>query len=324
MSRVRTLSQTILANPRYLTIDQARASEVAHILKKADMKMEIPKWDFAPFYPQYLDFEEMCQFYLTFNAINYCYFDQDGKKYQDGDLSGSSLAALRLTEHWEEIRDPLFLSKVDENYLLAELFRAENPISLVKERTEALREVGRFLNENQPPETLNGLFLTMFRKYKSNAYYVSQALPEHLPSWRDPFFKRSQLFVGMVYGRFQDWEDLPIDVDSLEDLTVFADYRVPETLIRMGVIVPRAPLLTKLHRREFLGSGSMKELEIRAATIVGSDAIMDVLNTLNDIHLTPLHLDYLLWSAGRRVDEAPEGLFVQSHITHHLTMTTDY
>jgi hypothetical protein len=323
MSRVRTLAQTILENPKYVTINEARAAEVAYILTKADFKLEIPTWDFAPLYPQYLEFEEMCQFYLTFNAINYCYFDQDGKKFQDGDLSGSTLAAMRLTEHWEEIRDPLFLSRVDENYLLSELFRAENPISLVKERTEALREVGQLLNAHSSATGLaTTFFRNLFKKYKSNAYYVSQALPDHLPSWRDPFFKRAQLFVGMVYGRFQHEEVRPFD-EGLEDLTVFADYRVPETLIRMGVVVPKPPLLTKLHRREFLGTGSHKELELRAASIVGADAIMRALDAGTG-RVNSLHMDYLLWSAGRRVGESPEGLFVQNHIVHHLTMTTDY
>lgn len=277
-------------------------------------------------YPQSDDFEEMCQFYLTFNAINYCYFDEDGKRFQNGKLSGSTLAATRLTEHWEDIKRPEFLSNVDENYLLGELFRAEGPISMVKQRTKALREVGQFLNANSSATGMNTrLFEQLFRKYKSNAYFVSQALPTHLPSWRDPFFKRAQLFVGMVYGRFQDWKDLPIHADSLADLTVFADYRVPETLIRMGIIRPSASLMTRIHRRELIASGSRKELEIRAATIMGADGLTEALNEISpDKNYHSLHTDFLLWSAGRKIEEAPKGLFVQNHITHHYTMTTDY
>lgn len=290
------------------------------------VELELPRWDFASIYPQSDDFEEMCQFYLTFNAINYCYFDEDGNRFQNGKLSGSTLAATRLTEHWEDIKRPEFLSNVDENYLLGELFRADGPISMVKERTEALREVGRFLNANSSATGMNTkLFEQLFRKYKSNAYFVSQALPTHLPSWRDPFFKRAQLFVGMVYGRFQDWKDLPIYEDSLADLTVFADYRVPETLIRMGIIQPSASLMTCIRGRELIVSGSKKELEIRAATIMGADGLTEALNEIApDKNIHSLHIDFLLWSAGRKIKEAPKGLFVQNHITHHYTMTTDY
>ncbi len=320
MSRVRILADMILQHPKYVSLNQQRTDEVAQIL--SDFKLELPRWDFAPLYPQSDDFEEMCKFYLIFNSINYCYFDEDGKRFEDGKMRGSTLAATRLTKHWEDIQRPEFLSNVDENYLLSELFRAEGPISLVKQRTEALREVGRFLNQHS--DTTN-LFEKLFRKYKSNAYHISQALPNHLPTWRDPFFKRSQLFVGMVYGRFQDWKDLPITEDSLDDLTVFADYRIPETLIRMGIMIPSASLLTRIHRREPIASGSRKELEIRAATIMGTDGLTDALDELNpDRKINILHSDFLLWSAGRNLKDAPKGLFVQDHITHHYTMTTDY
>lgn len=320
MSRVRILSDMLLQSPRYIKLSQDRIDKVAQIL--SDFKLELPQWDFPPIYPQSDNFEEMCQFYLTFNAINYCYFDEDGKKFEDGKMSGSTLAATRLTEHWEDIKRPEFLSNVDENYLLADLFCAEGPISLVKERTNALREVGRFINENT---SVTNLFEKLFHKYKSDAYFISQALPTHLPTWRDPFFKRAQLFVGMVYGRFQHWKKLPIEKDSLKDLTVFADYRVPETLIRMGIICPSAPLLTRIHQQQLISSGSRKELELRAATILGADGITEALNEISpDRNIYSLHTDFLLWSAGRKLNEAPKGLFVQDHITHHYTMTTDY
>lgn len=316
-SRVRVLSEVLLKSPRYVKVNADRATRVAEILR--DFDITIPKWEITPFYPQLDDFEEMCLFYLIFNSINYCYFDQDGKKFQDGTLSGSSLACLRLTEKWDEIKDPQFLRNVDENYLLSELFAAESPISLIKERTAALREVGDFLSKST-----DFTFEKLFRRYRRNAYLTSQALPTLLPTWRDPFFKRSQLFVGMVYGRFQDWENLPIEEESLHNLTVFADYKVPQTLIAMGIIEPHARILTRLHSNRFLGSGSRKELELRAATIAGADLITDKLRSLVDDDINSLHTDYLLWGASRKVETMPPDLFVRAWPNHHLTLTTDY
>lgn len=319
MSRVRKLAKTILSSAEHVKVEQEPAEQVAQILRK--VALSIPRWDFAPFYPQLDSFEEMCLFYLVFNAINYCYFDQDRERFRDGNLTGSSLACTRLTEAWDDIKNPVFLANMDENYLLSELFRAECPISLVKERTESLREVGRFLNEN-----VDFTFEKLFKKYKRNAYYVSQALPTHLPTWRDPFFKRAQLFVGMVYGRFQDSEDLPIAEHSLSDLTVFADYRLPESLIRMGILRPSASLRDSLHEREFIGSGSRRELELRAATIIGADALTEALNKYSEFEgsVNSLHTDFLLWSTTRRRDEVPEGVFIETDATHHFTLTTDY
>ena len=312
MSRIRRLAETILSSPKYVQINEKRAEEVAELLQ--NVRMEVPRWDFSPMYPQSDDFEEMCHFYLVFNAINYCYFDQDRKRFEDGKLRGSTLACTRLTEAWKEIKDPAFLANIDETYLLGELFRAEGPISLVKERTEALREVGQFLNKN-PDFT----FKKLFQKYKENAYFVSQSLPVLLPTWRDPFCKRAQLFVGMVYGKFQDLEDLPIEKYSLADLTVFADYR-------MGIIRPSASLKGSLYNHEFIASGSRKELELRAATVVGADVLTEFLNKYNQTEepVNILHTDFLLWSTGRKIDEAPEGVFVDTYVTHHYTLTTDY
>ena len=316
MSRVRELSKVILQKPKYLRLNEERAGTVAYLLQ--DQELTLPTWDFAPFYPQSDDFEEMCLFYLLFNSINYCYFDQDGKKFTDGEFSGSTLAGLRLTERWKELQDPTFLAHVDENYLLSELFAAESPISMVKERTHAFREIGVFLNKN-PDFT----FAKLFRKYHGNAYLVSQVIPSLLPTWRDPFFKRAQLFLGMVYGKFQNAEDPYIKEETLEDLTVFADYRLPQTLIAMGIIEPRASLLTRLHQNQFIGSGSRKELEIRAATILGTDMLTAALGELlGDINV--LHTDYLLWRATRIKDQLPPEVFSRPWPNHHLTMSTDY
>lgn len=316
MSRVRKLSETLLSNSKYVSLKKHRVDAVADIL--SDVELEIPTWNLSPFYPQSNVFEEMCLFYLIFNSINYCYFDHDRKKFFDGTMSGSSLAVTRITENWEDLRRPEFLAYVDENYLLSELFTAECPISMAKERAHALREVGQFINQN-PDFT----FRKFFRKYKSNAYFISQIIPTLLSSWEDAFFKRAQLFVGMVYGRFQHDEICPFE-GGLEDLTVFADYKVPETLIRMGIISPNASLMARIHRREWIHSGSRKELELRAATVLGADALMNALNARREVPLNALHMDCLLWSAKRKATEVPDGLFVQDPITHHYTMTTDY
>jgi hypothetical protein len=314
-SRVRDLAQKIVSRAQYLELDCARAEAVAQAF---DGDVELPRWDFAPFYPQSDDFEEMCKFYLIFNAINYCYFDAHRVRFSDGNMRGSTLTGLRLTEHWKDIQNPQFLANVDENYLLGELFDAHRPISLVKERTAALREVGVFLNTN-PDFT----FHKLFTKHRNNAYHVSQIIPTLLPSWRDPFFKRAQLFVGMAYGRFRDREDLPIDSESLFDLTVFADYRVPQTLINLGLIKLGAMVLHENYSGgDFIESGSLKELEIRAATIIASDILMEEINKRREEPINPLHMDYILWSAARKRDDYGD-LFVKN-LNHHYTLTTDY
>ena len=311
MSRVRELSNHMMRNPQYLAMVPERAARIAELMK--DFKFELPTWDFPPFYPQDQSFEDMCLYYLVFNSINYCYFDEYDRRFEDGKNRSSTLAGLRITENWEQMKDPQFLAQVDETYLLGELFKAENPISLVKERAAAFREIGTFLLAN-PDFT----FEKFFTKYQNNAYFVSQVLPTYLPTWRDPFFKRAQLFVGMVQGKFEHFDK------GLEDITVFADYRVPQTLHSMGVIRYGASLLSTIGSNELIPYGTRRELEIRAATIVGTDMLTAHLNEYHGGELNVLHTDYLLWSAMRKRDSLPEGIMNLVDMPHHRTMTTDY
>jgi len=311
MSRVRELANHYMSNPGYVTIDYPRVKEVALVLK--DFKLELPTWDFPPFYPQSQDFEEMCLYYLLFSSINYCYFDEYGNKFTDGKLRSSTLAGLRITENWEDLKNMEFLAHVDPAYMLGELFKADVPISLVSERAAAFREIGEYLLAN-PDFT----FRKMFARMHDDAYMVSHMIPVVFPTWEDPFYKRAQLFVGMVEGRF------PGTFKRLEELTVFADYRIPQTLHSLGILNYSGPLITYIGSETLIPVGSQPEVELRAATIVACDALTEELNEFHGGNLNILHTDYLLWSAMRGKNDLPAGLLVRHQYDHHRTMTTHY
>ncbi len=322
-SRVRDLSEKLVSNARFVYVDKTRINEVAEAMK--DFEFVLPTWDSPLFYLQSDDFEEMCKFYLIFNSINYCYFNYGSDRFEDFPdekrIAGSNLVTLRLTENWDELKDPTFLTRVDENYLLSELFTASRPISLVKERVKALREIGKFLNENMEHEDL---FFKVFCRYRQDAYITSQAIPTFLPTWSDPFYKRAQFFVSQVCGRFQNRDDLPIKKESLDNITVFADYRLPQTLIGMGIIRGSGRLLSRLAKNKEIESGSCKELELRAATVVAGDLLVDALNKDREGKLTTLHISHMLWSCGRGSLDLSKDIMVSPMPNHHRTFTTDY
>jgi hypothetical protein len=310
-SRVKELAEHTMSNSQFVTVLPERVKVVAEQMQ--GFEFVLPTWDFPPFYPQTDSLEDMCLYYLLLNSINYCYFDEYDNRFQDGDYRSSTLAGLRITENFAELNDLEFLCNVEENYLLCELFKADNPISLVKERAAAFREIGEFLRVNT-----EFTFERWFAKCYNNAYFVSQSLPNLFHSWADPFFKRSQLFVGMVQGRFDYFEK------GVEDLTVFADYRVPQTLHSMGMIRYEPSLLKTISSNTLIPYGTKQELEIRAATIVATGMLTDELNAYHNNSLNALHIDYLLWSAMRKRGSLPSGVMSAVDIPHHRTMTTDY
>jgi hypothetical protein len=142
------------------------------------------------------------------------------------------------------------------------------------------------------------------------------------------FLKRAQLFVAQVYGRFQGDAACPIDAATLPAITVFADYRVPQTLVACGIIKLTPDLLSRVQNREEIAAGSPEELEIRAATVQASDKLVQALNDgpFKGRELNALHIDYLLWKLPRDAVKglAPQGLFVMPMPEHHRTITTDY
>src|SRR5690606_21911640 len=125
------------------------------------------------------------------------------------------------------------------------------------------------------------------------------------PSFRDVarfrdqevrFYKRAQIlaadlfgtFGGQGLGRFND----------LDQLTAFADYKVPQVLHQLGILRSSPELQYDLHRHRELEPGSQPELEIRAGTIWGIEFLRRELERLGQ-PLAAYQLDWALWSLGQ-------------------------
>ena len=148
-----------------------------------------------------------------------------------------------------------------------------------------------------------------------------------MPNWSELFLKRAQLFVGMTFGKLQDRDDCPIEPSSLKQITAFADYRLPQTLIAMGILRPDSELETTLSKRKLIPSNSRLELEIRAATVEATDRLIQHLNCFQfpEQEVNALHVDYLLWSALKEQNDLTEGkLFIREIPKHHQTITIHY
>ena len=127
------------------------------------------------------------------------------------------------------------------------------------------------------------------------------------------FLKRAQILVSDLWGAFGG-KGLGAFSD-MASLTAFADYRIPQILRSLGVIVYTDELAEKIDRELPLPSGSPEEVEIRAATVQGVEAIV---KALADIGVPALSfgVDWLLWHESHR----PE----HNRKPYHLTRTIFY
>ena len=193
---------------------------------------------------------------------------------------------------------------------------------MVVERAKNLKLFGYLINSafdnsiTKLMETAEGKLFTL------NGSGLVNLLSNNTPAYGDSnsfrnktafFDKRVQLAAGMLIGAglFPN--------DQVNQLTVFADYNLPNELRHQGVIEYSKNLATRVDDNKMIKAGSREELEIRASTVHAADRIIKRVNELRDDPINALHLDAQLFFDGRgRKKEGTE------KFPHHLTQTTAY
>ena len=125
------------------------------------------------------------------------------------------------------------------------------------------------------------------------------------------FYKRAQILIADVWGCFEGEGDGKFN--DIEDITMFADYRVPQILNYFKAIEYSSELKEFLAGSKLINSGDTYEVEIRAASIVACHLIKTcVQEILNDSArkaekayvINDILVDFYLWNY--RVDHAEE------------------
>ncbi len=98
---------------------------------------------------------------------------------------------------------------------------------------------------------------------------------------------------------------------------MFADYRVPQILRAMGVMVYSPALSSAIDAGEVIPFGSEEEVEIRALTVIAVDKLQLALAS-RGLHLLVIEVDWLLWQRGEADNEAGRIK------PHHKTSTIFY
>ena len=102
----------------------------------------------------------------------------------------------------------------------------------------------------------------------------------------------------------------------MDQLTTFADYRVPQILRNLGVMVYTCELCKLIDSYILIESGSEYEVEIRAATVVAVEKLHQILVEKGFTDLKVIEIDWLLWQKGETVKDNIE--------PHHRTLTIFY
>lgn len=213
------------------------------------------------------------------DAVNFCFWAaKDRQKWQvelesgevtQGGWHGLSACFKRALKENVSLLDAAYVALIsdhDARKLLRGVGGVEIP--LLRQRADILRETGAVLLK-----TFSGAFMNILTLSDFDSAKLISLVKEHFSSFRDVsvfhgkdivFLKRAQILcndldrVMRPRGRA---------MKGLEELTAFADYKLPQVLRMFGVLEYDKELADKVDAYIEISHDSVEEIEIRASTI---------------------------------------------------------
>ncbi len=247
---------------------------------------------------------------FVLDALNFCFWAEPGQQkwsieYNGEELSGYWALAASLKRAHEEgvpLTNAEYLSTISSK-TVDKIFRGKERIPLFQERVHNLREVGRVLNEYY-----DGTFVNVLQNAQRSAVKLIQEVVTNFPSFNDVanyegkpvyLYKRAQLLVADLYGAFEG--EGYGEFTDLDQLTIFADYKLPQVLRHYQVLEYDDYLANLVDNYAHFEPGSPEEVEIRSAAI---QAVELMRQSLNNGHgsIPSFKLDWWLWTMGQHDD----------------------
>lgn len=263
--------------------------------------------------------EQKIDFTFVFNSINFCYwgFPKWTIQWQGKDYDGAWALVICLKRAFDQGTDLLsghFLKGLQENEL-SFILEGNIEIPLFKERLKILNEVGSKLSRKY-----NGFFSNLILKGDYKALDLLDVIVDTFPSFNDTvvnqskgrevsFHKRAQLLLWDIN------HILVGGLEGVEELTAFADYKVPQNLRKSGILVYSPELAGKVDRMEELPESSREEIEIRAGTVWAVELLRQRLSSKFPNISAPL-VDSWLWKLGQNKSK--------DDLPYHRTSTIYY
>jgi hypothetical protein len=303
MSKVLESTREIAAKSRLVQIDHDLLAPFCEELMKGGSR--IPTWDEAFHFND--GTEETVTYLLVLDTLNACFWPAAGTvrweiDYDSARLSGYyGLAAClkRAFESGMEIRSAERLASLSRDDLAA-VFTGRGTLQLMERRLEALRELGRSLLS-----AYEGKAHRLVESARGSAVGLAELLADTFSSFRDVatyqgrkvyFYKRAQIFAMDLYAAFggKRWGHF----EDLDELTAFADYKLPQVLRHVGILRYAEELAHKVDQKILLEAGSAEEVEIRANTIWAVELIRQELNGKGS-PVKACEVDWILWNMGQ-------------------------
>jgi len=250
--------------------------------------------------------EQYLAFVIFLEALNFSYWGEPkwAIKYKEKEYDGfygMIYCLKRAIDNDYPIFNAKYLKDLKENDF-KEIFKGNTEIPLAQERFEIIKDLGEILEKD-----FLGLFSQVIESRQWEALSIVEILAEKFPNiFNDianyqgnivSFYKRAQLVPAHLKELF-DLEIISKKVKSLEKLTAFADYKVPQSLRKYKITEYSIDLANKVDNMIEIPAGSTQEIEIRANTIWAIELIKEQLKKKNP-DVNSVQVDELLWLKGQ-------------------------
>jgi len=318
MNKVLETTKFVVDNSTSVKINQEKLAEFSKKFNHGNL----PHWlSASPISYAHLSDEDKLNFLLVFNSTSFCYWgdpkwtiEYKGEKY---DGSWAMVASIfRALDEGKPIFDAKYRATISrENY--QEILRGNVQIPLFEERLKITRDVASLLLEKY-----SGDFGKMVKSAEGDASKLLMMITSQLPCFDDTesykgqtiyFYKRAQLLIEDINSTFagEGYGELR----GLEEFTACADYKLPQSLRKLGIFSYSKDLEEKIDKLIQLPKGSPEEVEIRANTIWSVEMIKEELRKAGK-NFSSMSINDHLWLMGqtKSPDDKP----------YHRTLTTAY
>ena len=304
MQEVLKTAYNVSRMSRRVHIDEKSLTDFSD--KLAAGPIEIPSWDHR--YHFFDGSERTVSYLLALDTLNFCFWPLSGNRkweieYESQNLSGYYALAASLKKAIETgipITNAEYLAEVSLDSL-KNILGGKGELQLMENRVKALNELGRFLLDKY-----DGQAGKLVGDSKNSAVKLVTLLTENLSSFQDTayhlghkvfFYKRAQIFAADLYGAFggRDWGYFK----DINELTSFADYKLPQVLRHLGILCYAEDLENKIDQGIYLEAGGAEEVEIRSNTIRAVELIRSTLSGLGK-EIRSFEIDWILWNMGQQ------------------------
>jgi len=319
---VKESTSKIIPIMSHVKIDAKALKKFVENLLKDKNALKYPKWSETHLDATSVPFETLLRYLFVIDTLNYCFWPNGGYEYYT--LAQNLYKTLKDQKKFFEIDN---LVKMTPEQLKKNIFKCD--FCLLNERARMIREVFTIIKNKY-----DGLCYNFVKACNKDATKLVKQVVDEFWCFRDQaiyngeqifFYKRAQILVSDIYLAYLDIKEakktneendiINFTKNTISQLTMFADYRVPQILRAKGLLKYDKHLTDLVDNKKELAHGGKEEIEIRAATIQTVEQIKKMLKE-HGREAMSIEVDVYLWEEGEKIKDkvAP----------HHRTLSIFY